>query len=272
MQNVAPPPFTWPDLLYLRLSEDGLCLARYEKGIRSGFPYSARRLSPQSAAEELLREACQTDPVAQGPTRNVEVVVSGSVTPVPLTYFQEEYCETYFDYCFPNEGKKRRVFYDTVAAANVVLLFSLEDRLCRAVEEHFENVHYTATLTAVVRHFAMKDERTRASRSLYAYCHESACDVAVFAEGQLQLLNTYRVNEATDAAYYILNVAKELKLDLLRTPLQIAGTAELRAAIGEELQKYAQNVLHLNPIAEFQRHPVAQKAGIPYDLMTLLID
>lgn len=159
-----------------------------------------------------------------------------------------------------------------MAAANVVLLFSLEDRLCRAVEEHFENVHYTATLTAVVRHFAMKDERTRASRSLYAYCHESACDVAVFAEGQLQLLNTYRVNEATDAAYYILNVAKELKLDLLRTPLQIAGTAELRAAIGEELQKYAQNVLHLNPIAEFQRHPVAQKAGIPYDLMTLLID
>lgn len=272
MQIITPPPFTWPERLYLRLSEGDLCLARYEKGMSGGFPYSVRPLLPQGDVEDVLHEACTDDPVAQGVTRNVEVLISGGVTPVPLPDFQEEDCETYFDYCFPNEGKKRRVFYDTVAAANVVLLFALEDRLCRAVEEHFENVHYTATLTAVVRHFAMKAERAKATQSLYAYSHERTCDVAVFNEGRLQLLNSYEAQEATDAAYYILNAAKELGIDLQHAPLHIAGPTELRTATGSELQKYASNVMYLNPIAEFQRHPIAQKGNMPYDLMTLLID
>lgn len=272
MQNVEPPPFVWPERLFVRLSGQGLCFARYDRENESGLLLSTWPARRQTSLADSIVEACQDDSVAQGPTRNVEVLVGGAVTPIPLTDFQEEDCETYFNYCFPETDTKRRVFYDVIASANVVLLFALDETTCRALEKQFSDVHYSSTLTSVVRHFAQKSDRDKETTRIYAYCHETECDIAAFEGKRLLMLNEYEAHSATDVAYYVLNVAQTLGQDVQDTPLHIAGPTDWRNAAGKELEKYAANVRYLNPIAEFQRHPVALKKDMPYDLMTLLID
>ncbi len=272
MQNVEPPPFVWPEKLYIRLSNERLHFARYNEEAGAGFIFSVCPIRRQLSAAEAIQEACAADSVAQGPSSSVEILINSAATPIPLTDFQEEDCEAYYYYCFPDTKKKSRVFYDIVAPANVVLLFALDEAVCQTIEKRYDNVHYSSALTPVLRHFAQKRERPGERKRLFAYCQEATCDIAIFENGQLLLLNRYEVHDAADTTYYILNVAQQLGINSQNSPLTIAGTGELRNATGKELEQYAPNVCYLNPVAEFQRHPISQKNGVPYDLMTLLIN
>ena len=108
-------------MLVLRLSPVSLTLARQEDG--RIFEHATLQLHPNSSLVELLREAVATLPVCQPlPAEGVVVSVVGNFTPVPLADFQEEYCDTFYNYSV-SPDVKHRAFYDVVPAANMVLLF-----------------------------------------------------------------------------------------------------------------------------------------------------
>lgn len=257
--------------LYLRLSADSLCLARYERGREPRFEFAACRVRPQASLSVNLREACRTEPLLQQAASGcVNVLVVGAVTTVPLAEFQEEDCERIYDYCFP-VGRRRRVFYDMLPASNVALLFALDEDICRTVEDAFPNVRYVSAQTAVLRHFAEKGLAVGQKR-VFVHLHERTADVAIYEDHRLLMLNTYAAAEAVDVAYYTLNVAQNTGADSTATPIYVAGAAALRDAAVAELRKYAGNVCPVNPTAEFNRHIAAVTPGVPYDLTALLTD
>lgn len=268
--NEQSPTAPYPSTLYLRIAENSLCFARYESRRDPLFEFSPFRVQPRSSLTVNLREAFSTDPVLQHPIDRVQALVAGPATPVPLPDFQEEDCETLYGFCFPAE-ERRRVFYDVVAAANVVLLFALDEATCHTLEEAFGDVHYVSCLTPVLRHFAAKG-CTAGGKRLFAYAHENRISLAVFEDNRLVVANTYRTENPTDAAYYVVNTASHLAIDNACVPFYVAGAAELREPIAEELRKYAANVYTINPSGEFNRHKVATTPGVPYDLMTFLLD
>ena len=257
------------DTLYLRLSDTHLSFARFDGGREPHFEFSSYRMRPHTSLTVNLREAESTESILQAPVGRVQALVTGAVTPVPLADFQEEDSEVLYDFCFPGE-KKRRIFYDLLPTANVVLLFALEETVCHALEEAFGNVHYVSSLTPVLRHFSTKGSAVQEKR-LFAYLHEQAADIAVFEKSRLLLANTFHIHAPVDAAYYILNAAKQLGMPPLQTPFYLAGPAGQRDGVATELRKYATNVYPILPASEFNRHPVAATEGVPYDLATLLI-
>lgn len=259
-----------PSPLYLRIAESSLCFARYESLREPLFDFSPFRVRPGSSLTVNLREACGTESILRAPAGRVQALVSGPVTPVPLADFQEENCRDIYDYCFPAE-EKRRIFYDALAPANAVLLFSLEETACRTLEETFGDVHYISCLTPVLRHFAAKGNVAGGKR-LFAYAHEENLSLSVFEESRLLMANTFRVKGPADAAYYVFNAASKLAIDRACAPFYVAGAAEERESIAAELRKYAANVCPINPSGEFNRHKVAVTPGVPYDLMTFLLD
>ena len=260
-----------PRTLYLRLSDSRICFARYEQRQEPDFAFSLYKLRPDASLTINLREALQTESILRAPIQETIVLVSSPITPVPLAEFQEEDCNTIYNYCFPEEGP-RRVFYDIVPAANTVLMFSLEEQTCRNIEEVFDNVRYVSALTPILRRFSTKGVVGNPQKRLFVYRHEKSIDIAVFEETRLIMVNSYPAQTETDVAYYVFNVGKQLALDNATTAFYTAGQHDLRNRVVEALQQFATNVYSINPTAEFNRHIVSTTEGVPYDLMTLLID
>ena len=82
------------------------------------------------------------------------------------------------------------------------------------------------------------------------------------------------VHAPQDATYYILSIARAQGLDLRQSPIYLIGgpAGQSDAAVRELLRKYAEQVYCVNPTGEFNRHIVSTTPGVPYDMMTLILN
>lgn len=261
-----------PRTLHLRISEQELCFARYELRREPVFAFCASPIGPRTSLGAALREACDTEPMLQQPAAKVEVLVPGAVTAVPMADFLEEDCDRIYDYCFSPSGEPRRVFYDALPTSNAVLLFALEKDTCRTLEQTFGDVHYTASLTHLLKHFATKGYSTDGDKRLFVHLHEEKADIAVFEAGRLLTVNTFDVQGEADVAYYAFCLAQSLAMDNRTDTFYVTGDARQREAVALELRKYAREVRNINPTGEFNRSIVSTTPGVPYDLMVTLQD
>lgn len=258
--------------LYIRLSDTDIHFARFDNHDSQTFRFNTYHLRPQISLIMNLRNALENVELLRDYKGSVEVLVNTPVTPVPLADFQEEDCTTLYDFCFTEE-ERHRVFYDTIPAANAVLLFGLGEAVCHAIEDAFGEVRYSSSRTALLQHFATKALETGTQRRrLFVYTHEGMIDVAVFDDARLLMFNTYNVRTLTDVAYYTFNLARHLGFAPQTEPIYVAGEELLRTPVVEELQKYASHVFAVNPAADFNRHVAATTAGIPYDMTTHILN
>lgn len=256
--------------LYLRISDTELSFATFGADRPSDFRYETFHVLPQASLTANLREAMSGVSLTREPHHKVEVLVNTLATPVPLAEFQEEDAEQTWKYCFTHNGSER-IFYDTAPAANIVLLYALDNATCRTIEAAFGEVRYTSTLAPLVQHFATKALGVSQGKRIFVYTHDGVIDVLVFEDTRLLVLNTYQVRALTDIAYYTLNLARHIGADLSNTPIFVAGEEKLRNAATSELEKYASRVYHINPAAEFNRNPVSMQQSISYDMMCALL-
>ena len=99
-------------MLTLRISPTTLSAACLETG--KPFAYAPIPLHSHRSLITNLREAVNSIPLLLNRnTRDVQVLVVGSVTPVPLAEFQEEDCDAFYNYCF-KPTVPHRVFYDVI--------------------------------------------------------------------------------------------------------------------------------------------------------------
>lgn len=256
--------------LHIRISDTDLCFASYEAGNKPVFRFETYHVKPQASLTANLRDAMDQVELLKTDYDKVEVFVNGPVTPVPLVEFQEEDVEAHYNYCFTS-AENKRVFYDTVPASNVVLLFALTDATCRTLEDTFGEVRYLSTLTPVVQHFATKGLGNATGKRMFVYTHDGVIDIVVMEDTRLVLMNTYTVRTLTDVDYYTFNLASHLGMDTNECPIFVSGIPLLRNPVVEELQKYAERVYSINPAAEFNRNVVATTDDVPYDLVCGLL-
>ena len=55
------------------------------------------------------------------------------------------------------------------------------------------------------------------------------------------------------------------------TPFYVSGEESRRLAVSREMRRFADEVIAIQPTAEFNRHVIAGTPGVPYDLMVHLI-
>lgn len=275
---------SFPEKLFLRLSSNALCMARYDAEQPTEFACSLYRLAPQMSLAANLREAGRTQELMQAPLKGmVQVLVNTPTTYVPLAEFQEEDSESIYSFCYPAEAR-RRVFYDIVPSVNAVVLFSLRESTCRALEEYFDGVNYISTLTPVMRRFSTKGLGAQGQKREFVYVNEKRAHVFVFEDNRMLVANSFEVQGAVDAVYYVLNVAQQIGLRLAPANDEgeaaagsecdaffVAGDAFESKALANELRKYAVSVRELNASAEFNRHVVTTNPDVPYDLITMLL-
>lgn len=268
-------------MLFLRIDDTHLSLLAYsqdarlqsEEGKVAAYPFEHRILRPSTSFETNLQDLRSAHPEFQLP-QQMEVVVVSPITIVPLAEFEEEQSVELYHYTLLGDNEPRsarRVHYDLLPAANAVILFSIKEELCHAIETIFGEVHYVSSFTSWVKRFSSK-VNTHQRRRAYLHCAEQQIDIAIYEGHHLLILNSYEVNTAADAAYYTLNVAQNLGLDLQQIPISLFGLEQQRDAIEEQISRYVRNVGVVRLSAEFNRHPITLLPNIPFDLATQILN
>lgn len=255
--------------LYIRIAESDFCFARFDALQLESFRFEVHHVRPQSSFTMNLRDAKDSCSMLREPASRVEVLVTTPVTPVPLAEFQEEDCERIYRLVFPTEGKIR-VFYDTVPAANTVLLFALGEHVCRTLEDNFGDIRYTSAQSALLQCFSTKALGVEHGPRVFTYVHDGRVDIAMFDGNRLLMQNAYDIRAVNDVIYYVFSIASHRAIDLSRTPFYVVGDAMLVPTVVGEMQKYAAKVFTINPTADFNRHVVSTTA-MPYDMMLHLL-
>lgn len=208
---------------YVRLSGDVMSFA-YNSGLEGEEPtFAPWEVRGRSSLTINLREACDREPLLALPTERTEVMIGTSVVAVPLDNFDEEQCVPLWRYVVPRRGGER-VFYDTLPQADCVLLYGASEEVCRAFEDSFGEVHFTACLTHVLRNY-MRYHISPAQSGCHGliFLHENVADVAIFEGHSLTAVNTFVVNQPGDVAYYALNLSQSVGLKPLTDKLRLCG-------------------------------------------------
>ena len=254
--------------LYLRISNEHIFFARYDAMQPNSFVWVRYNVRHNISLMLNLRNALQENPTLGEGASGVELIVCSPTTAVPFSEFQQEDCEIIYNHCFPNKGK-RRIFYDTVPAVELALLFALEDPTYRALTDAFPQMHFTSNITPVLRHFSRKESKHR--QRIFLYLYDQNLHLSAFDERRL--LNTchYEVMAATDVAYYALGVSRQLGIDPMEAAFYLVGDTPLCQTSLEQIKQFAKYVFTIEPASEYNHHEVTLHEEVPYDMITLLL-
>jgi len=216
-----------------------------------------------------LREALRTVPLLEESFERVLVMVDTSTLMVPANLFAEEESETLYHHAF-TDVEQQLVMHTVLPDLNAVALFAIQKDLRNVIADRFTDVRYTAAIAPVWRHLHQRSY-TGQHQKLYGYFHDRRMEVFSYAQNRFKFCNAYAVNNPNDALYYLLAVWKQLTMDANHDELHLVGDINERDLLLEEAQKFVKRVFYINPSGEFNRAPVTQIKGIPYDMMVLFV-
>ncbi len=215
-----------------------------------------------------LREALKTD-FAEA-TQRVQVMMDTSWQMVPVEQFEVEDIEMLFDYAVPARGEQRSILYNVLPDLNAVCVFGVNKDMYRVINDRFDNAIFIHSMGPVWRHLYQRNF-TGHRNKLYGYFHGKRLDIFSFQQNRFKFCNTFEATHSHDVLYYLLYVWKQLRLEPKHDELHIVGDIPEQDWLTQELKRYLQKTYVINPPADFKDAAATKIAGMPYDLMTLIV-
>lgn len=216
-----------------------------------------------------LREALRTSHILSGQYQRTTVMVDSPVLMVPIDFFhEEEKTELYF-HAFTKK-EQHAIMHTVLPDLNSVALFCIDKDLLAVINDRMCQPSIVAAMTPVWHHLYHRSY-TGTHQKLYGYFHNQHMEVFSYGINRFKFCNTYVVNNSSNALYYLLSVWKQLGLVPEHDELHLVGDLPDEEALLNEARQFVKRVYYINPSGEFNRAPVTQIAGMPYDLMTLYV-
>ena len=156
---------------------------------------------------------------------------------------------------------------------NAVAVFSIRKDLRTVLTDSFgAAVRFRPVMATVWRHFHHRSY-TGPRNKLYTYFHDHRVEVFSFAKNRFRFCNSYAIGtNPDDALFYILSAWKQLGFEALEDELHLSGNIPGREEFIGNAGKYVKRVFTVNPSGEFNRAPVTQITGMPYDMMLVYLN
>lgn len=217
-----------------------------------------------------LREALKQPEFVSDATHRAQILLDTPSMLVPIEQFSEEEMETIFEHTFPARQERRNVLYNVLPNLNAVCLFAINKDLQRVITDRFDDIQTIQAMTPVWNHLHQRSFTGRRSK-LFAYFHNKRLDIFSFQQNRFKFCNSFEASRGHDSLYFLLYVWKQLQLQPEYDELHIVGDIPEQEWLMEELKNFLQKAYVINPTADFNRHPVTEIKGMPYDLQTLYI-
>lgn len=229
-------------------------------------PYNVKGAMSMAAN---LREAFKTMELFCGAFRKVVVLVDSPTLVVPFDIYNEGEASMIYSHSYPDMAHMK-VMANVVADLNVVALYGLHKDLYTVITDRFADAVFFNASAPVWKHlFQRSFPGTRGK--LYAYMHDQKLELMSYGQNRFKYCNSFDTTNAHDALYFILNVWQQLPLDAKHDELHLLGDMPEQQWLENELKSYLMRVYSINPSKDFNRSPIAQIKGMPYDVMTYFI-
>lgn len=256
--------------LVIRISKQSLSFAAVQPSAETTFSFEPYTVKSGISMAANIREAFRNVDLLAKQWDRVMVVADTEVLLVPIDEYQQEDQETLYHHAFTHhQGDK--ILSTVLPSLSAVMLYSMNKDLLQVIEDHFPDVRYTHVCASVWQHFHRRSF-TGMNRKLYGYFHDKKVDIFAFTQNRFRFYNRYDTNNPQDAVYFLLYVWKQLGMDQQKDELYICGQLPEEQTLVENLQKYLRKAYTVNPSAEFNRAPLTQIKGMPYDLITLFLN
>lgn len=255
--------------LVIRISRGNIAFSVSE-GMEVTFERYAIKSSISLAAN--MREALRTMMVLQQPFERVTVVVDSPVMVVPASLYVSEEQKVLYRYTFTQQDQEV-VLSHVLPDLNAVAVFSIRKDLRMVLTDRYgADVRFRPVMAPVWRHFYLRSY-TGPRNKLYIYFHDHHVEVFSFTKNRFRFCNSYAIgNNPDDALFYILSAWKQLGFEALEDELHLSGDIPEREQFVENTGKYVKRVFTVNPSGEFNRAPITQISGMPYDMMLLYLN
>ena len=251
--------------LIIRVGRGSLAFSTVE-GINE-VRYDNYALNSSISMAANLREALRTAPLLGDSYERVLVSIDATILMIPTELYHEEEQELLYNHTFT--GSEHQVLlHSVVPELNCVAVYAVPRDLYGVIEEAFPHPSYTASSLPVWRHLHQRSYTGQRSK-LYAYCHERCMEVMAFGQNRFKFYNAFTVNNADDTLYYLLSVWQQHALDANHDELYHVGEFADSKALTACASEFIRRVFTIIPSGEFNRAPVTQLEGVPYDIVTL---
>lgn len=229
-------------------------------------PYTVR--SGISIAANL-REAFKKIDLLRNGWQRAMVMLDSPVLTIPVDEFNDNRMDVLYHHTI--SGHEHETLLSTVLPSlNAVAVYPINKDLKLVIDDHFGDVRFSHVSAPVWEHLYRRSF-TGVRMKLYAYFHDKKLDVFSFQQNRFRFTNCFDTALAPDAIYFILNVWKQLAFDNKRDELHIVGELPDRDELVSELRSFIRNVYVINPKAEFNRAPITEIPGLPYDLIAYFV-
>lgn len=216
-----------------------------------------------------LREAFKSSPLLMNGFRRVLVMTDAPVLMVPVDVFKVSDCRAFYLHSFP-DSESEEILYDALGDLNAVALYPVNKDLQLVVNDHFRDVKWACAVSPIWKYLHQRSYAGMRSK-LYAYFHDEKLDVFSYVQNRFKFYNSFEISNGHDALYFILYVWKQLALKENHDELHLSGEIMEREWLVEELKKYLKRVYVINPSSDFNRSPITEIKGMPFDLMTYFV-
>ena len=269
MQETAYKSVAKMPRLIIRVGHDSLSFAALlpsESGQVMFQPYDAK---PGISMPANLREAFKTVAVLQKDWQRTAVLVDTPIVLIPSDFYDESTKEVLYHHAITGyEGQT--VLATALPSLSAVALYAVSKDLKLVIEDRFDDVKFLHVCFPVWQHLYRRSF-TGVRQKLYAYFHDGQMDVFSFQQNRFKFSNSFPARQVDNAVYFLLNVWQQLAFDSKRDELHIVGQIQDRERLQIQLGRFVQNVYVINPRAEFNRQPITEVQGLPYDLLTYFL-
>ncbi|MGN0069894.1 MAG: DUF3822 family protein [Prevotella sp.] len=186
---------------------------------------------------------------------------------IPIEEFTEEQADVLYRHVYGME-RSDVILHTVLPNQNAVAVFAVNGDLQTVLNDRFTDVRFMPLMQPVWS-YLHKRSFTGMRRKLYVYVHDREADVFAFRQSRFIFCNRFDATAISDVAYYILNVWKQLGMDVNHDELHLVHTEAGNDELTEALKTYIHNTYLLNPSADFNRAPVTGIRNMPFDLQTL---
>ena len=216
-----------------------------------------------------LREAMRQTDMGRDGCKRCYLMVDTPRLLVPIEMFCEAEKEELYSHSFP-KMRNDYVEQNVVADINAVVLFSLNKDIKTVVADRIPDTRVVCAMAPVWKHLYQRSF-TGSRNKLFAYFHEGIMDLASFGHNKARFANSFKIAGSNDAAYFILYAWKQLQMDQHQDEIHLVGDFDDKDSVVETLKRYVRRAYVINPVSDFNRSPIAQIEGMPYDVMVYLI-
>lgn len=216
-----------------------------------------------------LREAFRTSELLARNFERAQILIDAPVLLIPVVEYSEETREMLYMYSFPATAGSV-ILSNTLPHANAVAVYAINKDLKLVIDDHFPDVRFIPLMQPIWSHLHQRSF-TGVRRKQYAYFHDDKVDIFSFDKNRFKFCNSFEAAHSRDAVYYLLSVWKQLMMDAEKDELHLVGNIPDKDWLMEALHRFIMKVYVISPSADFNRAPITEIKGIPYDLITLFI-